>query len=238
MKISGFIIISLFVCFSSSAQNEDIVPDTVKGKFIPSGIRVGFDLISFGQDIVEKGIQAFSGDGFNELHFTADIDFYRYFLNIEYGIYNRQWTRTDGFYINTGDFYKIGPDINLLHRDPDASALFFGLRYAWANFSDEVVYNTESEFWGSGGNRVSNDDLSADWFELTTGLKVKLTRILWLGYTARFKFSVDTFEGRQLIPHWIPGFGRADERTWWGLDYWLIIKIPFKKEVKAEPNTD
>jgi len=230
MKISGFIIISLLLFAGPAIAQKDIVPDTVRGKYAPSGLRIGFDLISGGQAIVKNGIKAITQGEYREIQFSADIDFYRYFLNFEYGLFDRQWTSSDGYYINKGSHYKIGPDVNFLHRDPDGSALFFGLRYAFANFSDESNYRTSSSYWGSGRNTIENNNISADWFEITTGLKVKLTRIIWLGYTARFQFGADNFEGKQLIPHWIPGYGRADETSSWGVDYWLIIKVPFKKK--------
>ena len=64
---------------------------------------------------------------------------------------------------------------------------------------------------------------------MVTGLKVKIWKYLWLGYTARFKFGVDTFERNELIPHEIPGFGRADETVIWDFDYWLMFRIPIRK---------
>ncbi|MTI22888.1 hypothetical protein E1176_17785 [Fulvivirga sp. RKSG066] len=231
MRILGYIITTslLFISCFASAQS-DIVPDTIQGKYIPTGIRVGVDLISPTQAIINDGFKGFTGGENRELHLSADVDFYRYFLNFEFGKLDREWRSDNGIYTNSGTFYKIGPDVNFLHRDPDGSTLFFGLRYAFANFSDQMTYNINDPIWGVGSGDVHNGSLSSNWFEVTTGLKVKITRILWLGYTGRFKFASDTFEGNNLIPHWVPGYGRADETSAWGLDYWLIIKIPFKKD--------
>ncbi|MDX1629665.1 MAG: DUF6048 family protein [Fulvivirga sp.] len=233
MRIYASIIISLICTANVLGQNKSIVPDTVKGKYIPSGIRLGFDLINFGEALAANGMDVFSKGEYRELQFTADIDFYRYFFNVEYGIFNRSWQSIDAVYNNQGSHFKIGPDVNFLHRDPDGSALFFGVRYAFTSFSDELQHNFENDFWSGGANNLSNDRVFADWLEFTSGLKVRLTNILWLGYTARFKFAVDTFEDNALIPHWIPGFGRASEATFWGFDYWLIIKIPFKPAGKS-----
>lgn len=228
MKIFASIIISLLLAFSVSGQGN-ITPDTVKGKFIPTGVRLGFDLINAGQAVIKNGVKAITQGEYRELQFSADIDFYRYFLNVEYGIFEREWIRDDGFYNNKGVHYKIGPDVNFLHRDPDGAALFFGLRYAFTKFSDDMNYQYSNGFWGNGGNSISNKDIKADWFEITTGLKVPLTKIIWLGYTARVKLGAGTFEDQALIPYWVPGYGRADRNTAWGLDYWLILRIPLKK---------
>jgi len=247
MKTLGFIIISFLSISPLTGQQIDsasvvekaqevVQGDSARSKYLPTGVRVGFDLISFGQGVINNGVQAITQGEFREIQFSADIDFYRYFLNVEYGRFETELTVPDrGFYEISGSHFKVGPDVNFLHRDPDGSALFFGLRYSWNNFSDRQVYNFTNNFWGDGSNEISNINISANWIEITTGLKVKLTKVIWLGYTARFKFgySTDTFSDKELVPHWIPGYGRADENSRWGLDYWIIFKLPFDgKKIK------
>jgi len=233
MRIFAFIIISFICAIRPVIAQNNLEPDTVKGKYKPTGIRIGVDLISAGQGIYKSGIKSITQGAYQELQFSADIDFYRYFLNFEYGVFDREWIKPDGLnavYKNSGSHFKIGPDVNFLHKDPDGSALFFGMRYAWSGFSDQLTYDYSSGYWGDGSNQLENTSVSAHWFELTTGLKVKLTRILWMGYTARFKFGINSFEKQQLVPHWVPGFGLADEKSFWGLDYWLIFRVPLKKD--------
>lgn len=234
MKILGFIISIFFISgvkaygqvntdsIASDIDSVNIKIDTIKGRFIPTGIRIGLDAISAGQ--------AISGHDQKEYQFYADIDFYRYFLNIHVGTFDGEWSNGQGVYTNTGTHFKIGPDVNFLHRDPDGSALFFGLRYAWSTFSDDFNYTLEDEVWGNISKDASNSNLTAHWAELNAGLKVRVYKLFWMGYTARFKFSVNSFEDKGLIPHWIPGYGQADENTFWSLDYWLIIRLPLPKK--------
>nr|WP_281168983.1 DUF6048 family protein [Fulvivirga imtechensis] len=221
-------ILLLFVATSGFCQEagELKIPiDSLKGKFVPTGIRIGAEAVNI--------TRSFIGEDYKEYQFQADIDFYRYFFNVEYGILERTFTSENGLYNVEGSYLRIGPDINFLHRDPDMSALFFGLRYGMATFSDKLNYSYRDKAFGDGTGQVANNDINAKWFEMVAGMKVKMWRMVWLGYTARFKFGVDTFENNELIPNIIPGFGRADETVVWGLNYYLIIRIPVRKEPRS-----
>ncbi len=188
------------------------------------------DLISFGQGVQTNGIRAFTQGDLRQWKFNADVEFYRYLLSFEAGEFERVWIAPGSTYLNKGTFYKIGPDINFLHRDPDHTVLFIGFRYARSNYEDFIVTNYSNVFWGDGEIREANQDLSSRWFELTTGIKVKLYKFIWSGYTARFKFMVnENHANNALAPHWIPGYGRSAKESNWGFEYWIMIRIPFRK---------
>ncbi|MBL6444957.1 hypothetical protein JMN32_01460 [Fulvivirga sp. 29W222] len=229
-----YLISICLVTMASAAfsQKEKVQLDTTSRRFIPTGIRVGADLIGFGK--------SFSKVDYKQYEFQADIDFYRYFLNVEYGQMERTLENSNSLYTVEGSYFKVGPDINFLHRDPDQSALFFGLRYATTTFSDELNFSYTNDVFGDGTSQISNTDLKADWFEMVTGMKVKMWKFIWLGYTARFKFGIDTFERNELIPHEIPGYGRADKNVSWGFNYYLIFRIPLRKgpQTIELPSTD
>ena len=212
------------ILLSSALYAQKLVyePDTTKARFIPTGIRIGADAIGLTKSFVK--------DDYKQYEFQADIDFYRYFFNVEYGRMERSLINTQGNYQLQGSYFRLGPDINFLYKDPDKSALFFGLRYAFNNFSDQLTYTYTDAIYGDGEGTAANKDIKADWFELTTGMKVKILKVFWLGYTARFKFGVDTFERNALIPYEIPGDGRADKRSTWGFNYYLIFRLPLRKD--------
>lgn len=226
----------LVLSLNCVAQYDSLYADSTwyKTRFKPTGVRVGVDLVSFGQGVVSNGLSALTQGEVRQWKFNADIDFYRYFLNLEFGQFDRVWLAPESTYINEGTFFKIGPDINFLHRDPDQSALFIGFRYARANYEDLISFSYANSFWQDGSGVERNSSLSSRWFELTTGLKVKLSKFIWTGYTARFKFSVnDNHTSNDLIPHWIPGYGFAQEESQWGLEYWLIFRLPIGKYIPA-----
>ena len=242
-----FLISILFVqasllAFGQSADSTTVAKPVPKdstqkapSKFMPTGLRVGIDLVSFGQGVQKNGIRAFTQGDVRQWKFNADIDIYRYFLNFEYGRFERTWISSTSNYTNQGSFFKIGPDVNFFHKDPKKNALFIGFRYSRANYEDNIATNYTNVFYGDNTKLASNNSLRSRWFEITTGLKVRLTKYVWSGYTARFKFSVnDNYESNALAPHWIPGYGAATRESSWGLEYWLIFRIPFQKDMPVE----
>ena len=222
----------------SATTSQPALNDTTKrapSKFIPTGLRVGIDLVSFGQGVQKNGIRAFTQGDVRQWKVSADIDIYKYFINFEYGRFDRFWFAPSSTYYNEGTFIKIGPDVNFMHKDPKKNALFIGLRYARSKYLDYIQYGYGNNFYGDNTKNASNNELKSNWLELTTGLKVHLTKYIWTGYTARFKFRVnDNYANNELAPHWIPGFGAATRESSWGLEYWLIVRIPFKKEKVEE----
>ena len=55
-----------------------------------------------------------------------------------------------------------------------------------------MVVNTSDPVWGDYQNTYTSDGEKARWFELTGGLKVRMWKNFWLGYTARYKFWLKT----------------------------------------------
>lgn len=219
-------IISLYLVIAGAnvfAQEVKIGIDSTKDwkEYIPTGIRVGTDVISL--------VKTYRKSDYQEYNFQADIDLYRYFLTFEMGQMKRTLTSTNGVYEVEGRHFSVGPDINFLHNDPDKSVLFFGLRYASSTFSDKLDYTYQNPFYGEGEVSVANNNINANWMEMVGGLKVRLWKPIWLGYTARFKFGVDTFEQNELIPNYIPGYGRAQESVTWGFNYYILLRIPVRK---------
>lgn len=230
-----FIISAVLVGLSSSLFAQSVVfkKDSVKGKFLPTSIRVGTDLISL--------TKTFLKEDFEQYAFTADVDFNRYYFNVEYGSLRRRSVSSFNnlnTYEVSGSYFRFGPDVNFLKKDPEKNALFFGARYARSSFSDELSYSPGMIFNNEQNILLANNKLSASWLEMLVGLKVRLTDILWLGYTARFKLGVSNFEDLTLIPNEIPGYGRADKNSYWGFNYWIIVRIPFKKTKQSVLNID
>ncbi|MEL7003173.1 MAG: DUF6048 family protein [Bacteroidota bacterium] len=229
MKTLEYLIsLSLIVLMTSAlnAQQVTISTDSAKIDFRPTAVRIGTDVLSI--------VQNFTKDDFTEFNVSVDVDLYRYFFNIEYGQLEQGFMsdRDNAMYTVDGSYWRFGPEINFLKKDPEQNALFFGFRYAFSNFSDELDFNIDNGFFGSADQRLENDNLRASWFEMVSGLKVKIWKNIWFGYTARFKFGVTGFEENELIPHLIPGFGRAEETVAWDFNYWIAYRIPIGKEKK------
>lgn len=193
-----------------------------KFRYIPTAVRVGADVIS--------PIRTFTDDKFGGYEFNADIDFYRYYLALEVGHWERDLETDLEKYTNKGNYFRVGVDVNFLLKDPEKNMFFLGARYGHGKFSENMSIIFEDPVWGDQTDTYSNNDVKANWTELTTGLKVRMFGIFWLGCTARYKLWLNHNAPRGFIPHDVPGYGKTYNETTWGFNYYIMFKIPVRKE--------
>lgn len=227
MKTFYTILLTIAVSFvlaqqpqSTVVKKDSVRKDTVKNRYLPTGIRIGVDALALVKSSVQKD---FSGWEVN-----ADVDFHRYFLVFDYGAWSRAYAGDSADYNNDGSYWRIGADVNFLKKDPERNMFFFGIRYGRASFSENLSVIAVDDVWGPVTRSYANRDITARWFELTSGVRVKIWKIIWMGYTGRFKFSLKSSQNAQMLPHDVPGFGRTDRETYWGFNYQIFIRIPFR----------
>ena len=213
--------ISLLILFSFPAFAQEA--DTVKQKkdFRPTGIRVGTDVIAL--------VKTSYDETFKGWELNADVDFDRYYFAVDYGYWARAYVADDGNYSNDGNYWRIGADVNFLTKDPDKNMFFFGMRYGSSVFDENMVVIKNDPVWGPINSSLTNSNVKAHWYELTTGLRVKIWKIIWMGYTARLKFSLSTGDTPDMLPHDVPGYGRADKESYWGFNYQIFVRFPVRK---------
>lgn len=195
--------------------------DTIRNKFLPSGLRIGTDIISHAKSQFQNN--------FNGWEVQADVDFGRYFLVGEYGTWGRTFQPENGLYSNDGTYWRAGVDVNFLLKDPERNMFFLGARYGRSKFSEQYNITMMDSVWGSFTQTYVNTNVPARWLELTAGLKVKIWKMIWMGYTGRFKFGLKHGHTPTMLPHDIPGYGRTHRETTWGFNYYIFIRIPFRK---------
>jgi hypothetical protein len=209
-----------------AAQKMDSVKhkaDTVKHRFRPTGIRIGTDVISL---VKSQYVESFTGWEVN-----ADVDFYRYYLTLDYGSWGRTYFPDGGAYANDGNYYRAGIDVNFLKKDPERNMFFIGFRYGHSNFSEDYIIDITDPLWGSlPDQHYENKNVKANWLELTTGIRVRMYKFIWMGYTARFKFGLNTSDTDVMLPSDVPGFGRTDKETTWGFNYQIFARLPLSKK--------
>ncbi len=225
LKLLPINILLLTLSIGVFSQNADSVRvDSLKRhSYIPSGIRIGTDVISL--------IKTQAQDNFNGWEVNADVDFNRYYLNFDYGSWGRTFSSASGFYLNDGKYWRLGIDVNFLLKDPDRNMFFIGFRYGKATFSETLAIKTYDPFsLDSVSLNYSHPGINANWLELTTGIRVKIYKIFWMGYTARFKFGLNYDDTEKIIPSDVPGYGRTDKDSYWGFNYQIFIRIPLRKQ--------
>lgn len=210
----------LLFCISLTLSAQKA--DTVKKNYRPTGVRAGIDLVSLILSPVSDEFQGWEG--------SVDIDFYRYFLVLEAGSWSRDILTEMDVYSNRGNYWRAGVDMNFLNKDTEKNMFFLGFRYANSTFDEQLTNTPDDPVFGVGTNTFTSSGVHASWGELTTGLRVKMWKFFWMGYTIRYKFGLNTNETAGLTPYDVPGYGRTDKNTTWGFSYYMMFRIPLKKE--------
>lgn len=222
-----FFISSLFILIGCAGFSQSA--DSAKS-YLPTGIRLGTDLITLG-----KG--QFSNK-FNGWELNGDVDFNRYHVAVDYGSWGRSLALKNGLYENDGRYWRVGVDVNFLLKDPDRNMFFLGFRYAGTKFNEVLVYEYTDATFGLVNLPLKNTDRTARWGELVTGLRVKIWRELWMGYTGRLKFSVKERGAKSFDTYDIPGYGTLAKDIYWGFNYQIFWRFAWKKNPGPLRNKD
>lgn len=205
-------------------------PDSLKEKIYFRSIRFGTDVLA----LILTGSDRFDGWELN-----ADADFGRFYLAGDYGYEARNEVMANGGdYTNNGNYWRAGLDVNILKKDPDRNMLFFGLRYARSSFSDRASLTVEDPYFGTQQYDLANPAVTASWVEMVAGLRVKVWRELWMGFTSRLKLGLSVRGNGDLASYNVPGYGNVTDGSTWGFNYQLFWRFPFerkKKPVEAAP---
>jgi len=189
---------------------------------MPTGVRVGTDVVALIRNTYD--------DSFNGWELSADVDFDRFYLAVDWGSWARAFNPDGNDYANDGSYYRVGADVNFLTKDPEKNMFFIGARYGNTNFSETLITTKIDPVFGDISSTYTNSDLQGHWFELTTGLRVKMWKMIWLGYTARFKFGLKTNETGDMMPFDVPGYGTTDKQSTWGFNYLILVRLPLPKK--------
>ncbi len=212
---SAFVLLMVSLC---AGQEKDDPTDSTRRFQRPTGIRLGTDLISLGKTIANSSLSGWEAN--------ADVDFGRYYATLDFGSWKRDLSITNGTYQNDGRYFRIGLDINFLLKDPDKNMFFLGMRYARSNFNERVEYESTAINFGDFQIESANVGAKAGWVELTTGLRVKIWKQFWMGYTGRMKFLPHVNGDSTFETYEIPGFGQTFKGIYWGFNYQVFWKIP------------
>lgn len=228
--IRFIISLALMVAMTGHCLSQEKKSAKAKDKisYMPTGIRVGTDLIDLGK----------TGKTFKGWELNGDINLSKYFIALDIGSWSKNVTLPNGQYSNGGSYFRIGTDINLLDKGADKYMYFFGFRIGHALFHESVNYQaTSPHIYPSSNYTVTNGSVSGNWGELVTGLRVKIWKDLWMGYTARMKFAPSTKgSSASMTPYDMPGYGIVSQKPWWGFNYQLFWRFKLKKEKPLPKN--
>ena len=196
--------------------------DSLKRIQKPTGVRIGTDLIAIGKTIFDSPLTGWE--------LNADVDFGRYYLALDYGASARKDSLDNGYYENDGRYFRAGVDVNFMLSDPDKNMFFLGFRYGRSSFSENLTYETVVDDFGTIQHTLSNPAAKAGWVELVTGLRVKIWKSIWMGYTGRMKFLPNVNNNPGFETYDIPGYGKTAKSLYWGFNYQIFYKSCFVEQ--------
>ncbi len=197
-------------------------------RYAPTSIKLGADPGTLGYMLFSEKRGFFEAE--------ADVDIDRFFLVANYGISNYQLDEPTYTYENNGSYLRFGADINFMHQDPHLNIAFFGLRYATSSFEDKLNYDTHAVIqsetgWPNSRETSSNGNVKASWYEMVTGLKIRVVKQLYMGFTVRFKLMMNIKQVEEFRPYYIPGFGKNVNSSAFGFNYYISYRLPFRKKI-------
>jgi hypothetical protein len=226
------------------AQEKDTVSVAIEEKEPKEPFEFYLHSIKVGGDISYPILMGFNG---NLVRFEANSEFNfsnRFILTADVGYSdNTSVPETLEFeYKNTGFYARVGMDYNLMHNKFKDNAIFIGLRYGQANFEHSLSYNLDSTVWSTdptklGSIQKSETGLKVSWVELTTGLRVRVWKSFYTGYTLRVQFRTSLKDGEVISAKELPGFGSNNSSSNLRFNYHIFYQLPFgrnSKKIKAE----
>lgn len=226
----------LLAATHAAAQNKKAVIDTARS-FVPTGFRVGMDLITPGK--------SFSNPSYKGWEVNLDTDFWKYNLAVDYGFESRNISFSGnnvGKYNNTGHYLRVGVDVNFLMKDPDRNRLFVGIRYGYGRLGESVVFSDSVKNFGQKQYALQytlqNSHIRARWLELVAGISLKVWKGLWMGYTGRLKFGSKISGNPSFSTFDVPGYGLKMPTLSWGFNYQVFWRFAWKKTGPLRPVKD
>ena len=222
---------SMVLSQTETMSNDSLIIDNKILKI--NKLRIGFDLF--------KPIKSSSdGDDLNyelvsDLQITENL-----YLAAEYGLIDRLIEDENINFNSNGSFLRFGFDYNMFKNWVGMdNSIYIGLRYASSNFSNKIesynIRNSDSYF----SNTVENDfetidhsNLSGNWIEVVTGIKVEMFNNIYLGLSFRLNKLLSTKKPNNFDNLFIPGFNKVTDNNTWGsgFNYTLTYSIPLRKK--------
>ena len=195
--------------------------------------------IRFGMDLSKPLIAELDKDFFG-LELVGDIKLFNEFYGaIEIG--NERKTQQSELinFTTTGTYIKLGFDYNMFKNWKGMSnAIYLGMRIANSfhkqKINEYIPYQIDhywiSEVIKKGPEIREYDTLSARWIEFLAGIKVKMIKNIYMGFSLRLNRLMSDTRPENFDNLHIPGFNKkTDENVWGaGFNYTLTYSIPVK----------
>jgi hypothetical protein len=224
--MNNHIILSIFlIVLSCSLPAQDSLPKPIVHP-LKKGISFGVNLVGPVSQIIDPSKKAYEFSvnvgAYNNVYFTAEA-----------GFMNTNKTDSLYKYKANGSFLRIGADYNVFKKNSkdENNLVFIGMRYGIAQLSHEasdiVIHDL---FWGDSYTSLPTANISAQWFELTGGLRVEILKNVYMGWAVSYRLLITSTMSDKIKPFTIPGYGNGSGSDAWGFNYSIFYTFPFKQK--------
>ena len=161
-----FLLNSLAVLAQDSPYSVPIDSTNKNKQYIPTGIRLGVDILGPILNQFDKRVLSYE--------MSAEVDLSNYSVIFETGHEDFAEKNDNIDYGVSGNFSRIGPEVNFLSADKNLNTLTFGLRYSWSKFTERAAGNITEINWGAVPVDFTKVENVSNWLEMTTGVKVRI----------------------------------------------------------------
>ena len=168
------------------------------------GAAVSFDLAG--------ALQLQLGD-YGQLEAAARVNLHnQYFPTLElgYGKANHENDEVTGIsYRTCAPYFRLGADVNLMKNKHTGNRILAGLRYAYTNYKvdlDRQAFPDPVWQWDTSFG-VKDEQCYQHWLEVLLGIDAKVSGILHMGWTVRYRRRLAHDDGLPEKTWYVPGYG-------------------------------
>ena len=186
------------------------------------GLRFGFDISRIAVPFLEEGRVEY--DGSVDIRISKDL-----YPVIEVGWGDFETDEINFLYRSTGFSLRAGIDKNYLKKDNanEIGMFFAGVRYGVSFFKHEAPdLKISDPYWGDFSGAIPIKNLNAHWLEFTTGVRAKIFKNIYLGWSLRGRFLIYKSDDINMSPYYIPGYGIVNGRNALGFRYSIFYQLP------------
>lgn len=205
-------------------KKKKTIPDSLRKPLRFAGFRFGADVLPTIFGTFDNRLTSYQGT-FEVLLSN------KYFIELSGGVEQRiRQGNTNYTYTSQGFYGRAGINYNMLHRQSDDDAIFFGLHFGYAQFDNDISYTINNTLGGGDiSHQIAEKKLTGTWLEGNFGFKVALFKNFYMGPMFRVKVKLTGSEGEELYPNDIPGYG-ANNGANFAFGYHILYRIPFKSK--------
>jgi len=208
-------ILSILLCLEIFSTTP---PAAARSRYWPTGVQLGTEVANpLYYKYYRKQID-------EQYEFNASIDIARLLVEGDYGwgsgrqqVHNHQ-ENTSSVYTNKGKYFRAGLNYNLVPDTPNRNAAFLGVKYARSFLQSS-----------HGTTDLATRRVTADWYEVVAGVKIKVWGVFYVGGTVRYKLGLSL--NKDLHSQHLWGWGACDkgDDVTLGITYYISLRIPFER---------